>query len=496
LYRHVGNGRFGPHGGILSLTDSGDRQPSAVDIYSDMRRGDPTDPSWNWPAGLLPFCDWGCNIYSCVDCTGSPYPVVTYEYVEGPMEHSFAPTRDSLESWLRDWLAGIEVFEPVYEEAPESDRVIINPFTKEPMVIKGRRPRSRSPPQAKEPPMSRRLSLSRSHVQVLVALFIILLAAGMLLAAMANLREAAARTKCRNNLKQIALGVDNYNAAINRLPPLADQGVGALTGRGLPSVFADLIPYLEATPDRFDPERPPDDYYAHSSVVFSYRHKDGTPFKQEGGVANRIWRTFIDPADATTERLRDVPMTLPDGTTGYYATGSYAANGLLPWGRDSLSQLPPGGLANTVLFAERPQLCRTATNEEVYNLWGLGFYSPHMPGFATLTPAEPPELWSTGQVAPIIPLPDESAADRDSRIFVRVGRQDSAPQLPDFPTPVQILRRGRPCDPRLPGSPHSAGMQAAMADGSVRVFAPDTSPWVFWAACIPPARNGNAAGGR
>jgi SMI1 / KNR4 family (SUKH-1) len=141
LYQHVGNGRFGPLCGILSLTDSGDREPSAVDIYSDMRRDDPTDRSWNWPAGLLPFCDWGCNIYSCVECIGSPYPVLTYEYVEGPMEHSFAPTRDSLEAWLRDWLAGIEVLE--YEDAPERDRVIMNPFTKEPWVIKGRRPRRR-----------------------------------------------------------------------------------------------------------------------------------------------------------------------------------------------------------------------------------------------------------------------------------------------------------------------------------------------------------------
>jgi hypothetical protein len=28
-------------------------------------------------------------------------------------------------------------------------------------------------------------------------------------------------------------------------------------------------------------------------------------------------------------------------------------------------------------------------------------------------------------------------------------------------------------------------MQAVMVDGSLRVFGPDTSPWVFWAACEP-----------
>jgi hypothetical protein len=57
------------------------------------------------------------------------------------MEDSFVPTRDSFESWLRDWLAGIDVFEPVYEHAPELDRVVTNPFSKKPTMIKGRRPR-------------------------------------------------------------------------------------------------------------------------------------------------------------------------------------------------------------------------------------------------------------------------------------------------------------------------------------------------------------------
>jgi Protein of unknown function (DUF1559) len=342
--------------------------------------------------------------------------------------------------------------------------------------------------------MSRRLGLSR--VEILVALLIILLVAGMILVAIVRLREAADRTRCRSNLKILVLAIHNYDDCFNgRLPPLVDQGAGAPAGRGLPSVLANLVPFLEATPLVFRPEQSPAWYHAHSSVPFTFRHKDGTPYTHYGGMANTIMPVFTDPADATAERLRDVPMTLPDGTTGYYATGSYAANGLLPWGTDGLPRLPSGEQANIILFAERPQLCQTAAGEEVYNLWGLGFYSPHMPAFAVLTPNEPPGLWPTGQVAPVEPLPEEGAADRDARILVRVGRQDSAPQPPDFPTPVQILRGGRPCDPRLPGSPHSAGMQAAMADGSVRVFAPNTSPWVFWAACMPAARKDNAAEG-
>ncbi len=143
LYRHVGNGRFGPGHGLLSLNDVGDGELSLVNLYFRMQQDDPNDPSWKWPAGLLPFCDWGCNIYSCLDCVRLGNPVLTYEHVQGSMHQSFVPTRDAFESWLRDWLAGLEVFEPVYEHAPELDRPGINPFSQEPMVFKGRRPRRR-----------------------------------------------------------------------------------------------------------------------------------------------------------------------------------------------------------------------------------------------------------------------------------------------------------------------------------------------------------------
>jgi prepilin-type processing-associated H-X9-DG protein len=189
-------------------------------------------------------------------------------------------------------------------------------------------------------------------------------------------------------------------------------------------------------------------------------------------------------------------MTLPDGSTGYYATGSYAANGQLPWGTGTIPRSFPKGPENTILIGERPQVCRTAAGEDVYNLWGLGIYSPHMPAFAALTPADPPGLSSTGQVAPAEPLPDETATDRDAQLRVRIGRRDAEPGPPDFDHPIQVIRGSRPCDPRLPGTPHRAGMQVAMADGSVRVFAPDTSPWVFWSACLPGKAKDDAGEGR
>jgi type II secretory pathway pseudopilin PulG len=331
--------------------------------------------------------------------------------------------------------------------------------------------------------MPRRPGLSR--IELLVTLAILGLLAGIVLIAFGRLRDSANTMKCRNNLKQLGLAVHNYHVTVDRLPQLADQGDGAPSGRGLPSVFANLFPYLEATPYRFRPEESVDVYHAHSSVGIPWRNKDGTfGGTERGGMANLVWRLFIDPSDATADHLRDLPIDLPDGTTGYYATGSYAANGRLAWGDRVGPGTPPHWSAGAILFAERPQVCRTSTGEDIYNLWGLGIYSPHMPAFAALTPADPPGLLSTGQVAPLDPLPDENTADP---IRVRIGRREAEAQVPDFASPIQRIRSGRACDPRLPGTPHSAGMQAVMADGSVRVFARDTSAWAFWTACVPPA---------
>jgi hypothetical protein len=323
-----------------------------------------------------------------------------------------------------------------------------------------------------------------SRIEVVVCLLIVAMVTGLVAVGVVRLREEAARTGCQNNLKQLGLALHNYHDTNNGLPPLVDQGEGTPTGRGLPSAFFLLTPYIEAAPIMYRPgHSPPEAYHAPSSVPFTFQHKDGTTGTDYGGAVNQAHPVFVCPADTTGDKLRDVSMTLPDGTTGYYATGSYAANGLLPWGTKGIRDGIPNGAATTILFAERPQVCRDAAGNTTYNLWGLGFYSPHMPAFATLTPTDPPGLASTGQVAPALPLPDEHAADRDAHIRVRIGQRDSDPQPPDFPTPIQLLRKNHPCDPRLPGTPHRAGMQVAMADGSVRVFGPDTTPWVFWSAC-------------
>lgn len=302
--------------------------------------------------------------------------------------------------------------------------------------------------------MTHRYHITRGQVQLLVVLGIVLLVAGFVLVGIGRMRQMAAQMSCQNNLKQLGIGLHVYTDANGRLPPLVDQGEGSRTGRGLPSLFWELIPYLVATHREYRPEQARSEaYHAPTSTLFAFRWKTGEAASQDGGDANQVYKMFLCPSDTSGDKLRDVPLTLPDGTTGHYATGSYVANGLLPWNQKGFALSP-----STILFAERPQVCRTADGDVIYNLWGVGFYSRHMPAFATRTPADPPGLWSTGHV-----LPDSS----------------------NIATPIQHHRPGRSSDPRLPGSMHPDGMCAVMGDGSVRVFRYDTPARVFWAACGP-----------
>ncbi len=100
--------------------------------------------------------------------------------------------------------------------------------------------------------MSRRRGFTL--VELLVVIAIIGILVGLLLPAVQAAREAARRMQCSNNVKQISLGLLNYESTYKRLPSIM-TGTGHMTGagsaagtqRGLYSPAYAILPFIEQT---------------------------------------------------------------------------------------------------------------------------------------------------------------------------------------------------------------------------------------------------------
>jgi len=81
-------------------------------------------------------------------------------------------------------------------------------------------------------------------IELLVVIAIIAILIGLLVPAVQQVRAAAARTTCQNNMKQISLAVHNYASSYNgRLPPLSNNIANVVH-----TLHFDLLPYIDQNP--------------------------------------------------------------------------------------------------------------------------------------------------------------------------------------------------------------------------------------------------------
>jgi prepilin-type N-terminal cleavage/methylation domain-containing protein/prepilin-type processing-associated H-X9-DG protein len=166
-------------------------------------------------------------------------------------------------------------------------------------------------------------------IELLVVIAIIAILIGLLLPAVQKVREAAARSQCQNNLKQLGLAAMNYHDTYQRLPPAVlmpyakdgfDPTLDLKSPFG-PNWAVLLLPYVEQGA------------LYNSINVSAYPGTTLTPGSSANfGSADRTWRalrgttvkTYLCPTDPNNQTpYSDTANGPPEAT---WARGNYGAN--------------------------------------------------------------------------------------------------------------------------------------------------------------------------
>jgi len=140
-------------------------------------------------------------------------------------------------------------------------------------------------------------------IELLVVIAIIAILIALLLPAVQQAREAARRTQCKNNMKQLGLALHNYLDVHSAFPPSFVSDVSTLnTPGGEWSVHARIMPFIEAG-----------NLYNNANLEASYSDT------VNAGISGQRIASYICPSDIN-DRQR------PDGALNHYAV-TYGFNG-------------------------------------------------------------------------------------------------------------------------------------------------------------------------
>jgi hypothetical protein len=77
IYLDVGNGGFGPAYGIVGMKGGFKLDECSLEsCYTRMVALEKDNSVWRWPKRLLPLANYGCGVWSCVDCEYKRLPMI------------------------------------------------------------------------------------------------------------------------------------------------------------------------------------------------------------------------------------------------------------------------------------------------------------------------------------------------------------------------------------------------------------------------------------
>jgi prepilin-type N-terminal cleavage/methylation domain-containing protein len=301
-------------------------------------------------------------------------------------------------------------------------------------------------------------------IELLVVIAIIAILIGLLLPAVQKVREAAARARCANNLKQMGLGAHHYHDANGHFPP----GIGYYpftANSTFGTYFFHLLPYVEQDP-----------LFRSSLGTAAFLSPVGPAtvhYPGNNNVYSRSVPTFRCPSDPSVE---SGGIVMIDGSA--FGAASYAPNGLIsgtppptpgPQGMTRILAITDG-TSNTILQAEKYARCSNNFMPPAFQDGGTAWAFSS----SVVFPWQPPPLQPPGK--PFFPGFAIAA-------LVARGAPDAVGPNSKFQVqPTPFLGN---CDPTRAATAHPGGIQVGLADGSVRTLAPGLSSATWWNAVTP-----------
>lgn len=207
-------------------------------------------------------------------------------------------------------------------------------------------------------------------VELLVVMAILAVLMALLLPAVQKVREAAHRSQCLNNAKQIGLALLQYHDTAGHFP----QGYCGYSPYGFPDddknqSWATLIlPYIE----------------------------QGVPFSQGYSAYQTLKvKSYQCASDARVEGLGDYFNLVPGGLTSYLAVFNYT--GVVYPGSSTRISDVTDGTSRTALVGERPPSPTPVWGWWTYGMLDSGFVLPYYGGAPTLGTCPASATYSPGQ---------------------------------------------------------------------------------------------------